>query len=234
MRRQSACSVRHRGVFVGRYRWRMNEEGMVVVTEPPAYVDEVVHVLDFVGKRKMETIERDWGPLCRERGHDFGIPDGWLQAMIFRESGGDQSAYRREPPRKDGSVWTGVGLLQITHPALKAGRSDAEVFIPAVNIKIGAAFIGGLVQRYGKDFPKVAAAFNAGSLQETNANPWGMVSTGDHISVEVAALNTWVKMRAEEMGRTVSVNLISLVDLGREADDAARRDTEPVPPDDAA
>lgn len=215
---------------ISRYRWRMTQEGLVVVIEPPAYVSERVPVLDFAGTLKMAAIERDWGALCREKGKDYDIPDGWLQAMIYRESGGDQSARRVEP---NGQV--GVGLLQITNPSLKGGRSDAEVFIPAINLKIGASYISTLIGRYGKDFPKVAAAFNHGHVEESDLNPWGMVSTGNHISIEVAALNTWTTARAHELGLIVARTFFDLTEVSREADDAARHDTEPAPPpDDAA
>lgn len=214
---------------VNRYRWRMTNEGLVVISEPPAYVEKAP-VLDELGALKMMGIERDWGSLCRERAADYEVPDGWLQAMIYRESGGNPWARNVEP-----NGWVGVGLLQITHPSLKAGRPDSEVILPTVNVKIAAAYIAGLIKRYGADFPKIAAAFNHGSVAESDKNPWGLVSTGSHISVEVMALNTWVKARAEAIGQIVATTFFDLTPIAREADDEARHDTEPAPPpDDAA
>lgn len=226
---------------MSRYRWRTTLEGMVVIAEPPAYVDERAPVLDFAGSLKMAAIERDWGSLCRETGQEYQVPDGWLQAMIYRESGGDRSAYRVERDRQGkpisvaGRLLTGIGLMQITHPALKRGLTDAEVFVPSVNLKIAANYISNLIERYGKDFPKIAAAYNSGSVKESDQNPWGMHSTGAHITVEVQALNTWIKQRSDLLGLTVPRTLFDLTQIAREADEAARSDTIPCPPpDDAA
>jgi hypothetical protein len=213
---------------MNRYRWRTTEDGMVLVAEPPAYVERAI-TLTEEQTRVIVKVEADWGELCREVAGPLGIPDGWLQAMIYRESGGNRRAFRQEP-----NGWTGVGLLQITHPSLKAGRTDAEVFIPHINVGIGARHVRGLIAKYGTDFPKVSAAFNAGSVRESEANPWGMVSTGAHVTSEVAALNSWIlyqraKMQAERDLPIAppAIALIDLTELAREQDDAARQDTEP-------
>lgn len=205
-----------------RLRWRTSDDGMVFVAEPPAFV-EYTPTLAEPGSRKMSEIERDWGALCREKGYPLGIPDGWLQAMIYRESGGNHKAFRKEP-----NGWTGVGLLQITSPALKRGRPDSEVFIPAVNIEIGAAYVAYQIGRYGKDFPKVAAAFNAGSVRDTDSNPWGMVHTSGHVMAEVQALNAWKAMMYARKFQMVTAPLFDLTEIAREEDERAR-DDDPGP-----
>lgn len=190
----------------------------------------------------VDKVEKNWGGLCRVYGEAYGIPDGWLQAMIFRESGGNPNAFLREP-----NGWTGVGLLQITYPALKGakkvkgddgkerwvgGLTDQQLFAPAKNLEIGAKYVGQHMKTYGNDFPRVAAAYNAGSakppMNKAHENPWWLHSTGSHISKEVAALNYWiVKYRHRADESIQQPVLISLVDLAREEDDLARRDTEP-------
>lgn len=223
-----------------RYRWRMTQEGMVVFTDPPAIVDERAPLLDSVGTALLSAIEVEWGEECRRKATQWNVPDGWLQAMIYRESGGKPGALRTE-----GNGWVGVGLLQITHPSLKGARRilvdgkakwvgarpDAEIALPSTNIYIGAKYIKELIGKYGKDFPAVSAAFNHGSVSPSPANPWGMVSTGNHISEEVAALNTWIKLRREALEMTTARTFIDLTELARSADDDARKDTEPPPPD---
>lgn len=189
---------------------------MVWIAEPPDYAEYAPTLLEPERKR-MADIERDWGSLCREKGQPLGIPDGWLQAMIYRESGGNKKAFRREP-----NGWTGIGLLQITSPALKKGKSDDQVFIPAVNIELGAAYVAYQISRYGKDFPKVAAAFNAGSVRETNANPWGMVHTTGHVMAEVRALNSWTAMKFAAGFKPEPSPLFDLTEMAREEDERAR------------
>lgn len=203
---------------------------MVLVAESPAYVERAITLAEAEAK-VIVKIEDTYGDLCRAIGAFFDLPDGWLQAMIYQESRGNPRAFRKEP-----NGWTGVGLLQITHPSLKAGVKDADLYLPAVNIRVGAKYIQSLVTRYGADFPKVAAAFNAGSVRESDANPWGMHMKELHVTHEVAALNSWTlyrraKMQAEREApiEPPQVALIDLTELAREEDERARRDTDPAP-----
>lgn len=142
----------------------------------------------------MDKVERDWGDICRTIGARQGIPDGWLQAHIWRESGGNPRARNIEGtpgyPADDG-----IGLMQITSPALKGHLTDEELFQPITNITIGARYIADLGRRYGWDFPRVSAAYNAGSVRPSRANPWGMVMTAGHVQSEVAAYNYWLYSR---------------------------------------
>lgn len=164
---------------------------------------ESVPLLDASQWNQIKMVEYKWGELCREIGAKHQLPDGWLQAMIWRESGGDEHARNRESTPADPSD-DGIGLLQITSKALKKGRSDVELFVPRTNIEIGAGYISWLASLPATrgsdgaaDFPRIAAAFNAGSVQASSANRWGMVSTGSHIDQEVRAYNTWVYLRLE-------------------------------------
>lgn len=168
-------------------------------------------------------VEAKYGDLCREIGGKHQLPDGLLQAMIVREAGLKERAFRREPKRRDEvEGWTGIGPLQITHPSLKkrhkvqvgtveiegktvplwrweGGYSDEELYDPALNIELGARYASELAGRpdVKGDLPKIFAAFNAGSIRDTSTNPFGMVSTGNHIEFEVRAFNTWVYLQLE-------------------------------------
>lgn len=216
----------------------MTQEGMVVITDPPAFIDERAPVLDGIGTAKVAEIEAKWGGTCRTMGALWDVPDGWLQAMIYRESGGKVQARRAEQ-----NGWIGVGLLQITHPSLKGAkrlvvdgkvtwsrpRPDGDIETPATNIYIGAKYLRELIDRYGKDFPAVSAAFNHGSVQASATSPWGMVAAPGHISEEVAALNTWVKLARDAMKLVTTRTLIDLTELARYQDEMARKDTDPPP-----
>ena len=194
----------------------------------------------------MDTVEERWGHLCRLIGEAYGVPDGWLQATIYQESHGNPSARNTEGTPKD-PMDDGIGLMQITHPSLKGrrrvsidgkamwigGLSDAELFVPSKNVEIGAKYLSEQYKRYGNDFPRVAAAFNAGSARPSDLNPWNLYSTGSHVSSEVAALNYWITKYKHKVVTIEPPTLISLVDMAREADDAARRPTDPPPKESA-
>ena len=203
---------------------------------------EVAPSLSGEDCKVMDRVEERWGDLCRSIGDGYDIPDGWLQAHIFQESGGNPDARNREGTPELGD--DGIGLLQITHPSLKGrhrvkidgvtkwlgGLTDSQLAVPATNVGIGARYIREKILVYGKDFPKIAAAFNHGHVEESNANPWGMVSTGPHISREVAALNYWIIHWGKPRQATFAdssgepTRLIDLTDFARHVDDMARRE----------
>lgn len=183
--------------------WRKREEDSLIVVWNLPDGPESVPMLDASQWNQIQMVEYKWGDLCREVGGQHHLPDGWLQAMIWRESGGDEHARNREGTPTDPSD-DGIGLLQITNRALKGGRTDVELFVPRTNIGIGAGYISYLASRpdtRGKDgvpdFARLAAAFNHGHVEASTANRWGMVSTGSHIDQEVRAYNTWVYLKLE-------------------------------------
>jgi soluble lytic murein transglycosylase-like protein len=220
---------------------------MVLIQDVPGAVERAP-ILSPAQAVIMDRVESTWGGMCRIYAEAYGLPDGWLQAMIFRESGGDPNA--RNPEGTKGPEDDGIGLLQITHPSLKGrrrvtidghvkwvgGLSDAELLVPATNIGIGAKYAREQMLRYGNDFPRVAAAFNAGSAHPAadpeHDNPWSLHSTGNHITIEVSALNYWIS-KYKNLGHVEPAPLIDLMAMAREADDMARRDTEPPPKDSA-
>jgi hypothetical protein len=174
------------------YTWRTRDDGVIAVRESPDG-PETVLTLSGPNAEQLERVEAQWGDLCRRLGARHALPDGWLQAMIWRESGGHPKA--RNPESQPGTDDDGVGLMQITAAALKAGHTDAELEDPYTNVEIGAAFVAALAKRYGWDFPRVSAAYNAGSVRKPLPgfeNPWAMHCTAGHITAEVSALNYYL------------------------------------------
>lgn len=216
--------------------WRKREDGMIAVWDLPNGA-EYAPMLSHDKRKQLELVEDRWGPLCREIGGRHLLPDGWLQAMIWRESNGNPKARNHENtldnPRDDG-----IGLMQITSKGLKGNRTDAELFDPRVNIEIGARYISWLASLPGikGDFPKIAAAYNAGSVQPSRQNRWGMVSTGSHIDEEVCAYNTFLWMRAERFSKAAAEAQAKMFTkeelLGPDFDGpAGLKDDEPPPTD---
>ena len=64
---------------------------------------------------------------------------------------------------------------------------------PDFSFQVGATYISSSYQRaqHHRDPPKIAAAYNAGSLQRSYANHWHLVSTGNHIDRWVRAYNAY-------------------------------------------
>lgn len=170
------------------YSWRTREDGVVVTRDGNG--DEFILTLTGEEARVMDRVIERWGELSERVGQRHGIPGAWVRAMIKRESNGDEHA--RNPERLIGREDDGVGLLQITSGALKAGHTDAELEDPEINLEIGVGYMAALVKRYGHDFPKISAAFNSGSVHPPYRgfeNPWGMHAWYGHITEEVSALN---------------------------------------------
>ncbi|HEY5947782.1 MAG TPA: transglycosylase SLT domain-containing protein [Kofleriaceae bacterium] len=64
---------------------------------------------------------------------------------------------------------------------------------PDFSFQVGAKYMGSSYQRnqHHRDPPKIAAAYNAGSLRKSFANRWHMVSTGNHIDRFVQHYNAY-------------------------------------------
>lgn len=192
--------------------WRRREGDSVILTWDLPNGAEHAPMLSPELQGGLIKVEAQWGDLCREIGGRHQLPDGWLQAMIWRESGGNPRAFRQETDKEgnplhdpSGRAVTGVGLLQITSPALKKNRTDAELFDPGINIELGAGYVSYLAGRPDTkgpdglpDFCRIAAAFNAGSVRASTMNEWGMVMTRGHVSAEVAAYNFWLTLKMSE------------------------------------
>lgn len=64
---------------------------------------------------------------------------------------------------------------------------------PDFSFEIGAKYMGSAYQlrQHDRDPPKIAAAYNAGSIRQSSANRWRMVVTGNHIDRFVGAYNAY-------------------------------------------
>ena len=216
---------------MNRYRWGTRDDGVIMVCLTPD-TDAVAIVLEkklIVGTEKVpgfqSTIDR-WEPLCKSVSFTFGIPPGWLLAMVWRESAGNPRAFRQErdadgkPRIVKGRLLTGIGLLQITHPDLKRGLSDEALYDPETNLLCGARYIADLMMQHGRDFAKISAAFNAGGVYPSDRNPWNLKQTDGHVTAEVSALNFYLlqsQRKAAELAAAYQFTELELLgdDFGR-------------------
>jgi hypothetical protein len=84
---------------------------------------------------------------------------------------------------------TCAGITGLSSSVCKA-RMHSD---PDFSFEVGVRYIASSYQRnqHQNDGPKLAAAYNAGSLRSTTANRWHMVSTGNHIDRFVEAYNAY-------------------------------------------
>jgi hypothetical protein len=92
------------------------------------------------------------------------------------------------------------GPMQVTASTCSAitglARSTCRVRMhthPDFSFQVGAKYMGSSFQRkqHHRDPPKIAAAYNAGSLRKTSSNRWHLVSTGNHIDRFVRHYNAY-------------------------------------------
>jgi len=188
-------------------RWRQIEDGTVATTKEdalrtahgsfPSRLIDAPSDVDYPGSwvvREVTDMEcaLRWLELAQEVANKTFVPVAWIMAMIYAESRGNEKA-----EAADG----GWGLLQITHPSLKAGYSKEQVFDPRTNLTIGARLIARNASK-GIGIPGIASCYNAGGIalgspHPSKESPWGMRETKGHISRVVAASNTMFRMLKE-------------------------------------
>lgn len=153
------------------------------------------------------TVRNIWtryGELCSQYAKRYGVPVELIVATIATESGGDQNARRAEPQIKDESVGLMQTLVKTARGALGQRDILAEHLLkPELSIEAGTAYIAQQRGTTHFDPPKVAAAYNAGSLRRDrgDANRWRLLcyptGTGRHIDRFVAFFADCMHVSAE-------------------------------------
>ena len=127
---------------------------------------------------------------------EFNVPCAHILATIATESGGNANAVRQEPgfvsdaatPNKvsPGLMQTLISTARTALPADAPNIDRAWLLVPLNSIRAGTAYIASQKPSTELDPPRVACAYNAGSLchQPGAANRWKMrqypIGTGEH------------------------------------------------------
>jgi soluble lytic murein transglycosylase len=108
---------------------------------------------------------RAYQPLVEKYGAAANNPELFLYAIMRKESGFNPH---------DVSYADARGLLQMIPPtssevAAKMGEPffPDQLYEPEINIRLGAAFIGGLYAKFGREIPLTAGAYNGGPRMMT-------------------------------------------------------------------
>ncbi|MBO1326147.1 transglycosylase SLT domain-containing protein [Acetobacter sp. TBRC 12305] len=101
-----------------------------------------------------------WGPYIREASQRFSIPQGWIRAVMWQESGGHQYIHGQLTR----SVHGAVGLMQVKpdtyHELAQRYGLGSDPYDPHDNIMAGSGYIRELYDRFGS--PDFLAAYSCG------------------------------------------------------------------------
>jgi Transglycosylase SLT domain len=141
---------------------------------------------------------RRYGASIRHWADHYGISRGSVVATALTESSCTD-------PRGS-SDGLSSGPMQVTASTCAAltglSRSTCRVRMythPDFSFEVGIKYMASSYQRsqHHRDPPKIAAAYNAGSLRRSSANRWHMLTTGNHIDRFVRAYNAYRKWEAQ-------------------------------------
>jgi hypothetical protein len=167
-------TVNHR--FQNSVAWCLARDGIRIEDAPPE-----------VTQGEPQTVNRVWNSFGESIKHwaaHFGVPIELIIATICTESSGKREAVRREPGYVSDQATPGkisVGLMQTLISTARETLPDISIdrqwLLDADNsIQAGTAYIAKQKSTTAFDPPKVACAYNAGSLRLNNAagNRWKM------------------------------------------------------------
>lgn len=163
----------HQGRYGGQ-RWRLTAAGVVLEgeTAPMRTVGQPATV---------RRIWKEFGHLIAASCARNGVPLELVVATIGAEGGLKPRALliENDGRRSAGPMQTLIGTAS---EMMERPVTEEELYDPATSIEAGTRYIAH--QRRLTDYqpPLVAAAYNAGGLYPSDANPWRLRSTGDHIS----------------------------------------------------
>ncbi len=188
----------------GKIWWRLTQKGVEIKGKGV--------VKDEKSTKRAADIWRKYEPMITAASEKYGVPIPAIIATISTESSGNPKSFRYEPLFykryiKDQSEWkdspyykyprriaSSYGLVQIMYTtAHKVGfrGKPEDLYDPASNINAGAAYIASQYQikQHKWDPPKIACAYNAGSVRATKANEWGMHHHPGHLERWIPAYN---------------------------------------------
>jgi soluble lytic murein transglycosylase-like protein len=120
-----------------------------------------------------------WRALAEKHAARAAVPLHWLLGTIYAESGGNPLAL------STAGAW---GLMQLM-PFNWKGIPKEQVADPDTNIRLGSDIQASHIRRFGRDLPRVAAAYNSGGNYPSTNSPWGLRENKNYITNVVAASN---------------------------------------------
>jgi len=140
----------------------------------------------------IRTVWSSYGTIIEKWSAHYDVPIEVILTAVCVESKGNSRA-------KGGK---NIGLMQILVPTAQAVLNDPSIteeslYDPDTNIEAGTAYIARQKDSTLFDPPKVAAAYNAGSLRSAD-NRWGMKQYGPHLDKTVVWFNAALAFMSSE------------------------------------
>lgn len=166
----------------GGVSWAVKGQAVQVVAAPKGDVAAIAACM------------KKYGASIKKHADAFKVSRGSVVATAMTESSctnpaGSSDGLSSGPMQVTGSTCAAVAGGGISSAACKTKMFTS----PDFSFQIGAKYMGSSYQlkQHGNDPPKIAAAYNAGSIRQSSANRWHMVVTGTHIERFVAAYNAY-------------------------------------------
>ena len=189
--------------------WRLTNKGVEIKGEGI--------VKDDKATKRVADIWKNYGTLVTASAEKYGVPIPAILATISTESAGKPKAYRYEPlfytryiknqaewkaspyykfPRRIAASYGLVQIMYTTAYTVGFRGKPEDLYDPASNIDAGAAYIASQyqVKNHHWDPPKIACAYNAGSIRATRGNPWGMYHYPGHLDRWIPSYNAAVEL----------------------------------------
>jgi soluble lytic murein transglycosylase-like protein len=156
-------------------RWRLGPSGI--------QLESTVIEGNKVDRQIIQQVWDDYGDTMEQWSTHYGVPIEIVMTTVCVESKGNARATNAK----------NFGLMQILVPTARNALNDQSItedslYDPEIAIKAGTAYIALQANQTKYDPPKVAAAYNAGSLRSAD-NPWGMKQYGPHLDKTVMWFN---------------------------------------------
>lgn len=170
--------------YKGGLRWRLVASGIEL--------EDATIEGHKVNTDVIRRVWSDYGAIMEKWSAHYEVPIEVVMTAICVESKGNARA-------KGGK---NVGLMQLLVPTARSALKDPSLseeslYDPETNIRAGTAYIALQKKSTLFDPPKVAAAYNAGSLR-TADNRWGMKQYGPHLDKTVVWFNAVLAFLASE------------------------------------
>ncbi len=165
----------------GGVKWSVSGQKVIVAAPPAGSIEAVAECM------------RTYGASIERHADANGISRASVAATAITESNctnpsGSSDGLSSGPMQVTGRT------CALFAPNLSARECKSKMHAdPHFSFAIGAKYMGSdeLVSKHHHDPPKIAAAYNAGSVRRSTRNRWHMLVTGNHLERFVAAYNAY-------------------------------------------
>lgn len=165
----------------GGVSWSVAGQRVTVVTPPAGSVTAVANCMKTYG-----ASIRKWADMVK-------VSRASVVATAITESNCTNPAGSSDGLSSGPMQVTGSTCASVVTGYTSAACKTKMYTDPDFSFQVGVKYMGSSYQKnqHGNDPPKIAAAYNAGSIRQSTANRWHMIVTGNHIERFVGAYNAY-------------------------------------------